>query len=354
MWTIEVRNPVLVRPDIKSRRQGPTNREFHTPSAIGTHKDKSLNAPSLKLLYCRGKKAGLNCNRTRRQTFGFRTIELVPSFVTILRMKKKFITPILLALVFSAFNSFANQRELHLLLLSNTQNEGSGPLDHAIPAINKWRGNIDSILFVPFASKDEKASTEKARGRLAKEGLKVVAMTADEAGRKNLETAKAIYVGGGNTFRLLDTLQKNGFLEPLRRRILEGVPYLGSSAGANIISPTIKTTNDMPIVAPASFNALDILPFQINVHFFDPIKGMPGETRQDRLFEFFQDNDVPVLAMRQGSWVTVNGKIIASGGAGIRILRPGDKPFDQSKPNENKPREFKPGSKFNFQLEPIE
>ena len=238
----------------------------------------------------------------------------------------------------------AETPKTRLLLLSNTQNEGLGTLDHAMPAIKARLGGVDHVLLVLYASKDRAAGVEKFRKRFAVEGVAVDELTPDAKGLEALAKARAVYVGGGNTYRLLKSLQDAGQLEPLRRRVREGVPYVGASAGSVLAAPTIMTTNDMPIVSVAGFKALGLVPFQINVHFFDPIPGMPGETREERLFEFLEENDAPILAMRQGGWLVVDGDAGALGGAGARLFRPGDKRFDKARPDENKPREFAPGA----------
>jgi dipeptidase E len=240
----------------------------------------------------------------------------------------------------------ADTSKLDLLLLGNTQNEGMAPLEHALPMIDKWRGSIDTIVFIPFASLDEKASTEKSKVALGKVHIKVEALPDDESAKKILEHAQAVFVGGGSTFKLLKTLQDRHLLEPLRRRILNGMPYLGSSAGTNIVAPTIMTTNDMPIVAPKNLNALNVLPFQINPHFTDATRCIPGETREDRLLEFTQLNQASILALRQGAWISVKQNKISLGGAGARVFRHGDK-------HEDKPREFSSGTNFDFGLNPL-
>ena len=151
----------------------------------------------------------------------------------------------------------------NLLLLSNSTNHGQGYLDHAMVEVRALVGGARRIAFVPFALHDHATYAAKARARFAAEGIEVDALTADGAGRLRLASAKAVFVGGGNTFRLLKTLQDADLLETLRRRVRDGLPYLGASAGINIVCPTIKTTNDMPIVQPARFEALGIVPFQI-------------------------------------------------------------------------------------------
>ncbi len=189
-----------------------------------------------------------------------------------------------------------------LLLLSNSTNHGQGYLDHAM---------------VPFALHDRAAYTAKARARFLSEGIEVEALTADEGGRRALQSAEAVFVGGGNTFRLLKTLQEAALLEALRERARAGLPYLGASAGINIACPTIKTTNDMPIVQPSRFEALGLVPFQINPHYLDPDPESRhmGETREDRLREFLEENDVAVVGLREGAWLRIEGKGGQVGGA---------------------------------------
>jgi len=217
----------------------------------------------------------------------------------------------------------------NLLLLSNSTNHGQGYLDHAMPEIRALLGGAKRLLFVPFALHDRAAYTEKARARFAAEGIHVDALTADGAGRLRLASSEAVFVGGGNTFRLLKTLQDAELLEPFRRRVRSGLPYLGASAGINIVCPTIKTTNDMPIVQPARFDALSLVPFQINPHYLDPDPGSRhmGETREDRIREFLEENDVAVVGLREGAWLRIEGERGQVGGAAAaRVFRRGRAP----------------------------
>lgn len=216
-----------------------------------------------------------------------------------------------------------------LLLFSNSTNFGAGYLDHAVEAIRDFLGPLRRILFVPFALHDREAYTAKARVRLEPLGIEVAGLSLDGAGATALEKAEAVFVGGGNTFRLLDTLQRSGLLEPLRRRALEGMPYLAASAGTNIAAPTIRTTNDMPIVEPESFEALGLVPFQINPHYVDPDPSSRhmGETREERIREFLEENDVPVLGLREGAWLLVEGEAARlEGSSPARIFRRGRDP----------------------------
>jgi dipeptidase E len=216
-----------------------------------------------------------------------------------------------------------------LLLLSNSTSHGASYLDHAIDAILAFLGPARRLLFVPFALRDWAGYTARARERFAAAGVEVQGLTADAAGVTALEKAESVFVGGGNTFRLLDRLQRSGLLDPLRRRAMAGLPYLGASAGTNIAAPTIKTTNDMPIVQPASFSALGVVPFQINPHYLDadPSSRHMGETREERLREFLEENETPVLALREGAWLRVEGdRAVLEGTNGARIFRRGADP----------------------------
>jgi dipeptidase E len=219
-----------------------------------------------------------------------------------------------------------------LLLISNTTNHGQGPLDHVIDEIDDFLGPVRRLVFIPFALQDHAGYTARIGGRLASLGVQVEALTADEAGRRMLESAEAVFTGGGNTFRLLKTLQDAGLLPVLRERARAGMPYLGSSAGTNIAAPTIRTTNDMPIVEPASFDALDLVPFQINPHYLDPDPGSihMGETREQRLREFHEENETPVVGLREGAWIRMEGSRATLGGArGARIFRRGKEPEER-------------------------
>ena len=218
---------------------------------------------------------------------------------------------------------------LRLLLLSNSTEHGQGYLDHAMPAVLDFLGPVRRLVFVPFALRDHEAYTAKVRGRFEVVGIDVRGVGPEGSAAAVVEAAEALFVGGGNTFRLLDTLQRTGLLEAIRRRARRGTPYLGASAGTNVAAPTIKTTNDMPIVQPASFAALDLVPFQINPHYVDPDLSSRhmGETREERLREFLEENDAVVLALREGAWLRVEERRAALGGSrGARIFRRGREP----------------------------
>jgi dipeptidase E len=218
---------------------------------------------------------------------------------------------------------------MRLLLLSNSTNFGEKYLDHAMAEVRAFLGPVKRLTFVPFALADHDAYTAKARERFAREGIEVTALAADRGGSDSLDSAQAVFVGGGNTFRLLRTLQSTGHLDALRARVRAGMPYLGASAGTNIAAPTIRTTNDMPIVQPASFDALDVVPFQINPHYIDADASSRhmGETREERLREYLEENAVPVVGLREGAWLRREGASLRLDGRnGARLFARGAAP----------------------------
>lgn len=222
---------------------------------------------------------------------------------------------------------------MKLLLVSNSTNFGEGYLDHCIDEMLSMLGPIDRLVFVPFALFDRSAYGRAAAARFERAGVQVDVATADENGRRLLESARAVFVGGGNTFRLLKTLQDSGLLAVVRDRVHDGMVYMGASAGSNIAAPTIRTTNDMPIVEPGSFDALDLVPFQINPHYLDPepVSSHMGETRQQRLEEFLEENAVPVVGIREGAWIRVEeGAALLGGRRGARIFRRNRKPEERA------------------------
>ena len=199
---------------------------------------------------------------------------------------------------------------MRLVLLSNSTNFGGGYLDHAAPAIRELFHGARRIAFVPFAIAEQADYHERVRQRLGALGLDVPRVTESPHGREVLEQADGIFVGGGNTFRLLDRLQRSDMISVIRSRVLAGTPYLGSSAGTVVAAPTIRTTNDMPIVEPESLDALGLVPFQVNCHYLDPDPASRhmGETRDTRLLEFLEENATPVVALREGSWLEVTAE----------------------------------------------
>jgi dipeptidase E len=180
---------------------------------------------------------------------------------------------------------------------------------------------------------DRAGYTAKFRTRLEELGRSVDELVADATGRRQIETAEAVFVGGGNTFRLLKTLQEAELLAPLGERALAGMPYLGASAGINLAGPTIRTTNDMPIVEPHGFDALGLVPFQINPHYLDADSGSThmGETRAERIAEYHEENGATVVGLRERAWIRVEGARSWLGGErGACIFRRGSAPEERS------------------------
>jgi dipeptidase E len=204
---------------------------------------------------------------------------------------------------------------LRLLLLSNSGNPGCGYLEHALGAIGEFLGPVRELAFVPYAGVQITAAeyAGKVRKALAPLGIGVRTVTATGDPAAMLQSAEAVAVGGGNSFQLLKRMYETGLLEVLRARALAGMPYLGWSAGSNLACPTIRTTNDMPVVQPPSFAALRLVPFQINPHYTEAVlPNHGGESRDQRIAEFLALNPaVRVVGLREGSWLRVEGEHIA-------------------------------------------
>jgi dipeptidase E len=218
-----------------------------------------------------------------------------------------------------------------LLLLSNSRAPGQAFLEHAADAIRSILGDRTRILFVPFASGDPAAYAELMRKALGSLGI---AVTVDSLHEMNdparaVRAAGAFFMGGGNSYRLLRALHRLDVLDGIRAAVRGGVPYLGASAGSNVACPSIRTTNDMPVVEVPGLSALGLIPFQLNPHYLDPDPGSThqGETRQQRIEEFLEENDVPVLGLREGAWLAVSDqRAVLAGAATGRLFRRGVPP----------------------------
>jgi len=227
----------------------------------------------------------------------------------------------------------SNQR---LLLLSSSTVEGAGYLEYPQSEIKDFLGkSVKRLLFVPFAGvvRTFDEYTEAVRARFREMGYEIDSIHRAEDSGDAVSKAEAILVGGGNTFHLLRGLYEAGLIESIRRRVQEGLPYIGWSAGSNVACPTIKTTNDMPIVEPPSLNALDLVPFQINPHYTDAHpEGFYGETRDQRLAEFTKANPgVYVLGLREGSMLRIEGSSISlRGEKRVRIFKSGQEAREYS------------------------
>lgn len=218
-----------------------------------------------------------------------------------------------------------------LLLISNSTLHGSGFLDHAEAELRDFLGATQRVLFVPFALHDRDGYAEKARERFARMGYGLESIHGVSDKQQAVRDAESIFIGGGNTFRLLKALYEFDLLTLIRERAEKGMPYIGSSAGSNVAAPTIKTTNDMPIVEPPSFKALGLVSFQINPHYLDPDPNSKhmGETREERLLQYLEENDTPVVGLREGAMLRVQkGVTVLQGSTGARIFRKGQEPFE--------------------------
>jgi len=214
---------------------------------------------------------------------------------------------------------------LNLLLASNStdSNYDEGYLDYVVEDIEDFLGSRKTVLLVPYALKDMDLFTKRARARFGKSGHDLVSIHDVDDPVAAIESADAVFVGGGNTFRLVNILYELKLLEPLRNFILAGRPYIGSSAGSIICGPSMKITNDMPIVQPPSFDTLGVLPFHINPHYIDayPPGFYHGETRELRLTEFLEENDDVVVALYESALLRVKGRQVElKGSGGARIF----------------------------------
>ena len=216
---------------------------------------------------------------------------------------------------------------MKLLLISSSLVHGYGYLDHAEPELRRVLDGVRAVAFVPFAQADHEGYTATVRKRLGAMGFDVTRVR----DRSDVESAEAIFIGGGNTFRLLNQLYERDLLDAIRTRVKNGMPYIGSSAGTNVATPSIRTTNDMPIVYPPSFDALGLVPFQINPHYLDPDPNTThhGETREQRILEFHEENTTPVVGLREGSMLDVrDGVVTLVGSKPARIFRRGQEPVE--------------------------
>lgn len=224
---------------------------------------------------------------------------------------------------------------LRLLLISNSTMHGGGYLEHCAAEIRDFLGDPKKVLFVPYALHDHDAYAEKARQAFAAMGHELSSAHALQHPVAGVERADAVFVGGGNTFRLLAALYHHGLLAAIHQRAIAGMPYVGSSAGTNVAAPTIRTTNDMPIVQPPSFAALELVPFQINPHYLDPDPGSRhmGETREERLRQFHEEHETPVLGLREGCMLRVEGETMdLRGSTKARLFRRGRTPEEFTPP----------------------
>ncbi|XP_043103990.1 alpha-aspartyl dipeptidase-like [Puntigrus tetrazona] len=232
-----------------------------------------------------------------------------------------------------------------LLLVSNSTLHGGGYLQHCQQQIQDFFGkNVKRILFVPYALHNRDDYTKTARDKFKTLGYEVDSVHETPDPVDAVRKAEGIFIGGGNTFRLLKSLYDNKLVTEIRKRVLEdGIPYMGSSAGTNVSTISINTTNDMPIVYPPTFSAIGLVPFNINPHYLDadPKSKHMGETREQRIVQYHEELDTPdVLGLREGSMLLVEGnKATLLGSTKARLFQRG-----------KQTREYDPGSDLSFLL----
>jgi dipeptidase E len=231
---------------------------------------------------------------------------------------------------------------MKLLLISNSTNPGEEFLQHPTEQLNVFFKSIKKVLFLPYAAVtfSFKEYEEMVQKKFDEMGIEVESLHHFKDPKKAVREAQAFAVGGGNTFRLIKMIQQLDIIETLRYRVLDGIPYVGWSAGANVACPTICTTNDMPIVEPDNFSAFNLVRFQINPHFTDiPQNGHAGETREERIQEFItMDPFSYVVGLREGSMLLVDeGNINLIGPKSARIFKNGEAT-----------KEYEPGDDLDF------
>ena len=221
-----------------------------------------------------------------------------------------------------------------IILASTSTLFGQTYLAYLAPVLKAHFETIKEIIFIPYArpggiSHDE--YTGRAAAFFEQLGIRIKGLHQFESPVQALKEAEGFFTGGGNTFVLLNQLQETGTLEVLRKEVQNGKPYLGASAGSNIAGLTIHTTNDMPIVYPQGFEAMGLVPFNLNPHY--PLTGPPtehmGETRETRIKEFHSQSNIPVVGLREGSWIRVSGaSLYLEGNLSARIFEKDREPYE--------------------------
>ena len=223
---------------------------------------------------------------------------------------------------------------MNIILASTSTLFGGQYLEYLKAEIIELYSGIDEIIFVPFARPggiSHEEYTQKARTFFEAIDIKVKGLHEFENKEEAIHQAKGFFTGGGNTFLLVKTLHENGLMSLLKKNIESGKPYLGCSAGSNIGGINMKTTNDMPIVYPPSFDCMEVVPFNINPHYLDPNPELKhnGETRETRIREFLTQNDIKVVGLREGNWIRRKGSTISVEGNELtRIFEKDKEPYE--------------------------
>ena len=221
-----------------------------------------------------------------------------------------------------------------VILASTSTVHGKGYLEYILPELKSFFAGISEVLFIPYArpsglTYDE--YTEVAKKGFSKININIKGIHEFDNSKEAIKNAQGIFVGGGNTFVLVNTLYENNLISTLKHVIENGTPYFGTSAGSNIAGISMKTTNDMPIVYPPSFKTLGFISFNLNPHYLDPdptSKHM-GETRETRINEFHKFNDIPVLGLREGGWLVItDNRVWLKGSYSARLFEKGKKPVE--------------------------
>ena len=221
-----------------------------------------------------------------------------------------------------------------MIIASTSTVFGSGYLDYLLPVLQVHFKNVNTVFFMPYAMPGGlcyDAYTEIVSKAFSKINIEVKGIHEYKSPKEAILSAEAIFIGGGNTFELVNQLYKHDLLNNLKLIIERGIPYLGTSAGSNICGVDMKNTNDMPIVYPPSFKTLGCLSFNINAHYLDPDKDSThmGESRETRIKEFHVFNETPVLGLREGSWLSIeNNKIILQGEHTARLFLQNQDPVE--------------------------
>lgn len=221
-----------------------------------------------------------------------------------------------------------------MIIASTSTVYGSCYLAYLLPQLKTHFKDIKELLFIPYARPSGisyDAYTAIVKQAFSTINIAVKGIHEWKDAKSAIKNSEAIFTGGGNTFELVNQLYKKDVLNILKEVIDRGTPYLGTSAGSNICGINMMNTNDMPIVYPPSFTTLSSIPFNINAHYFAPMKGTThmGETRETRIKEFHVFNETPVLGLREGSWLEVSGdKIVLKGNFTARLFQQNKDPVE--------------------------
>lgn len=221
-----------------------------------------------------------------------------------------------------------------IIIASTSTLHGGSYLEYLLPTLQLHFKNCKTVLFIPYARPggiSHEDYTKKAAEAFASINIQLQGIHEFESPEKAIENAEGFFTGGGNTFLLVTQLYKNNIMQLLAEKVKNGIPYLGTSAGSNICGLSMQTTNDMPIVYPPSFQTLGLISFNLNPHYLDPDANSQhmGETRETRIKEFHAFNSIPVLGLREGSWLEVKGgKITLKGNLKARLFKQNETPVE--------------------------